>query len=175
MSVRWWSLLVWALVGASAVFWGLRLWPVPPSAPPQAAAVVQPPDLLQVDWSRLAGGADPGVPPVDAVQAASPTVGGRSVLVGVVSPGVGPTGGAATAAGQTAPSVPANDGLALIAVDGKAPRAYALGSVVDGRWVLQAVSRRAVRLAQPGTAAEMLLIIPEPAAPARSGSSPAGA
>ena len=57
-------------------------------------------------------------------------------------------------------------GVALISVDGKAPKAYKLGAVVDGQNVLQAVNARGVSLGPRGGPALVALNIPPPQAPA---------
>ena len=80
------------------------------------------------DLTRLLG-VDPA--PVVAAAAPEPAADARFKLVGVVSP--------------RSPQA-AREGLALIAVDGKPPRAYRVGAVVDGPNVLQAVNARGATL-----------------------------
>jgi general secretion pathway protein C len=114
--------LVWALAAASIVFWGLRLAaPSDALAPPPVAAAVQaPPDPALV--ARMLG-AVPG----RAEVAATPEAASRFVLLGVVADG-------------------AQQGAALIAVDGKPARPFRVGARVADGFVLQAVDTRAATL-----------------------------
>ena len=147
MSARWWSLLVWALAAASAVFWGLKLWAQPQPVPAHAT-VVQASPPLQGDLSRLLG-ADPEVA---APVAPAPVADTRLTLVGVVSPrGNGHQ----------------NEGLALISVDGKPARTYRVGALVDGVRVLQSVSLRGAALGPRGGAQQVALSLPAPLEAAR--------
>ncbi|HSQ73551.1 MAG TPA: hypothetical protein VLM87_14120 [Rubrivivax sp.] len=149
MSVRWWTFLVWALVAASALAWGLKVFVTPQPAPPQAR-VAEPASALRGDLTRLLG-ADPVAPVAKA--APEPAADARFDLVGVVSP---------------RSSQAAREGLALIAVDGKPPRAYRVGAVVDGAHVLQTVSARGATLGPRDGAAVIALTLPPPA-PAATG------
>lgn len=134
---------VWAAVAGSAVFWGTRLL-ASPAAVPAHASVAVPTAAAGADLSRLLG-AEPAPPPV-AVAAAPvlPVEASRFQLLGVVA----------------ARQAERSQGLALIAVDGKMPRAYRVGSVVDGALVLQAVQSRAVQLGPRGGAAAISLELP---------------
>ncbi|MCW5610423.1 MAG: hypothetical protein KIS83_07025 [Rubrivivax sp.] len=83
MSARWVSLLAWAAVAASAIFWGLRVFVQAPAAPPQArlaarrsASGARRPDAPARRRRR------PGRGGAAAAAAADP----RYALVGVVSP-----------------------------------------------------------------------------------------
>ncbi len=143
MSARFWSLLVWALVGAGAVFWALKLLVRPQPLPPQAT-VALPPDLLKIDLTRLLGGAEPT--PAGLV-APVPDADSRLTLVGVVS----------AAAGAST-----NDAVAMISVDGEPPRAYRVGDLVEGDRVLQRVSQRKAHLGPAGGPPQLTLAIPEP-------------
>jgi general secretion pathway protein C len=58
MSARWWTLVVWALVAGSALFWGLKLVSRPLPVPPQAL-VAEPGAALQGDLTRLLGAEAP--------------------------------------------------------------------------------------------------------------------
>ncbi|MDP3083886.1 MAG: type II secretion system protein N, partial [Rubrivivax sp.] len=100
---------------------------------------------LQGDWTRVLG-ADP-VLAVAAV--AAPVADARFRLLGVVAPRSPRASG---------------EGVALIAVDGKPPRAYRVGAVVDGEHVLQAVQARSASLGPRGGAAVVALQIPPPQA-----------
>jgi len=149
MSVRWWTFLVWALVAASALAWGLKVFVTPQPAPPQTR-VAEPASALRGDLTRLLG-ADPVAPVATATP--EPAADARFDLVGVVSP---------------RSSQAAREGLALIAVDGKPPRAYRVGAVVDGAHVLQTVSARGATLGPRDGAAVVALTLPPPA-PAATG------
>ena len=148
MSARWWSLLVWALAAASAVFWGLKLWAQPQPVPAHAS-VVQASPPLQGDLTRLLG-ADPVVAASPAP--AAPVADTRLTLVGVVSP-----------RGNNRQ----NEGLALISVDGKPARTYRVGAVVDGERVLQSVTLRSAALGPRGGAQQVSLSLPVPLEAAR--------
>ena len=115
--------VLWALVAASAAFWGLKFSARPPGPMPALTAVGGPPAADPAAVARLLG-AGPAVAAVAAV--ANP--GGRFTLVGVV-------------AGAS------HKGAALIAMDGKPPRPYRVGSKVDEGLVLQSVSQRRAVLA----------------------------
>ena len=127
MLARWVTFLVWAAVAASAVAWGLKIFVQPPAAPPQAL-VAETGRAARGDLTRLLG-VDP--PPPVAVKAPVPAADARFKLVGVVSP--------------RSPQA-AREGLALIAVDGKPPRAYRVGALVEDPHVLQAVNPRGATL-----------------------------
>lgn len=147
MWLRWWTGGVWALAAGSALFWAFKVFVTPPAAPlhTQTAA---PTAALQGDLSRLLG-AD--APPPAAAAAEAPVADARFQLVGVVSP--------------RSPRA-AKEGLALIAVDGKPPRAYRVGAVVDGTTVLQTVAARGVTLGPRDGAAVVALNLAPPAPPA---------
>lgn len=151
MSARWWTLGVWALAAASGAYWGLRLFsnplPVPAHAKPVQAGVAPRGDL-----TRLFGVDAP--PPV--VETAEPAPDTRFQLIGVLSP--------------RAPAA-AGEGVALIAVDGKPPRAYRVGAVVDGQNVLKTVDPRGATLGpRDGAALVALNLAPPP--PAATGAPP---
>ena len=147
MWVRTVTLLVWAAVAASALFWGLKLLVKAPPAPPQAQ-VAQTGGAVRGDLSRLLG-VDAPAPVAAAAPESAPD--SRFNLVGVVSPR------ASQAAGEA---------VALIAVDGKPARAYRVGAVVDGSHVLQSVSARGANLGPRGGASVIALNIAPPAAAA---------
>ncbi|MBL8316656.1 MAG: hypothetical protein JNK55_23230 [Rubrivivax sp.] len=152
MSARWWTLWVWALVAGSALFWGFKLVSRPLPVPSQAK-VAEPGVALRGDLSRLLGADAPA--PV-AAAAPAPAIDARFSLIGVVSP-------KATQA--------AREGLALIAVDGKPPRAYRVGAVVEGTHVLKSVSARGAMLGLKDGDAQFGLSV-APLAPAATGSLP---
>jgi len=147
MSARWWTFIVWALAAASALAWGLKVFVRPLPAPPQAL-VVGAASPARGDLTRLLG-AD--APPVAALAPPEPVADARFQLVGVVSP--------------RSPQA-AREGLALIAVDGKPPRAFRVGAVVDGPNVLQGVEPRGATLGPRDGEPVVALKLPPPAAAA---------
>lgn len=146
------AFLIWAAAAVAAVFWGLRVWgesPRPPAhAQPAPAAAVVSGDLTRVL------GANP-VAPVVAVDAVPPSPDQtRFQLLGVIA--AAPAAGAGRSAGPA---------WATISVDGKPPRTYRLGSVVEGSNVLQKVAARGVEIGPRGGApAVTLQLTPPPAA-----------
>ncbi len=147
MLARWWTLVVWALVAAGALFWGLRLLvsapPVPPSTP---VATLGP--AVRGDLTRLLG-ADP--PPMAAATAAAPPPDARFQLIGVVTP---------------RERSASREGLALIAVDGKPAKAYRVGSVIDGQTILKSVAARGAMLGPRDGAPQVTLSLAPPSAAA---------
>jgi general secretion pathway protein C len=139
MAARWFSLVIWAVVAASAMAWGLKLF-VRSQPTPLHAVTVDTAVAVRGDLTRLFGAhaaVSPGAVPVAADA--------RFKLLGVVA--------------SRAPLADA-EGLALIAVDGKPPRAYRVGHVIEGDTVLQAVRARGVSLGPRGGAAAVALEIP---------------
>jgi general secretion pathway protein C len=111
---------LWALAAAAAVYWGLKLSGAGSvaTAPP---AVRVPPAVNQAAVARLLGSSPSVAAATPATSAAS-----RFALVGVVASR-------------------AHAGAALIAVDGKPPKPFRVGSMVDEGLLLQSVDpRRAV-------------------------------
>ena len=127
MLARLCALVVWALVAATAVFWGLCLLVRAPSAP-AAAVLVGDATSTRVDLTRLLGAAPVAV----AAPGVLTEAGSRFRLLGIMAPKPSATGRA--------------HGVALIAVDGKLPRAYQVGAAVDGDMLLQSVSLRSAAL-----------------------------
>lgn len=115
------TLALWALAGASAVYWGLKLSARPAGPAPVTAA----PEPVLPDPQALARllGARPAATAAEAPAAAS-----RFTLLGVL---------AGTASGG---------GAALIAVDGKPAKPYRVGAVVEQGLVLQSLTRGEARL-----------------------------
>lgn len=138
-----WAFGLWAAVAASAVYWGLKLF-VPAVQAPAHTSVAVAEASPRGDLSRLFGAE---AAPVAAAEVAEEPESDRFELIGVVAPREG--GGA-------------REGLALIAVDGKPPRAYRVGAVVDGDMVLHGVGRRSASLGPSGGAANITLDIPPP-------------
>lgn len=149
MFARWSAFLVWALVAASAVGWGLKLFTRPLSAPPQTV-VAAPAAAAGGDWTRLFGAAPA---PVEVAQAAPPPDEERArfQLIGVVAP---------------RPAAARSQGVALIAIDGKTPRAYRVGAVVDGDNVLQSVQPRGVSIGPRRGETKVVLELPPMPPPA---------
>ena len=136
------SFLAWALVAATVVFWGLRLFTRAPVAPP-GVVVASEAASTRGDLTRLLGvAAAPAV-----AQAVVPEASARFRLLGIMAP----KAGVQAAAGH---------GVALIAVDGKLPRAYTIGAHLDADWVLQAVSLRTADISPANGAAGMRLELP---------------
>jgi general secretion pathway protein C len=149
MPARLSAFVIWALVAASAVFWGLRLFVRAPSAPPHTLSVVDT-GPGRVDLARLLG-----APPEAAdTSAPAPAISSRFQLSGVM-----------------APEVPGDQGIALIAVDGKMPRAFRVGGTIDGDLVLQSVSLRTASIGLPRAAPTVVLELP-PLPPPATGSLP---
>jgi general secretion pathway protein C len=150
MSARWWAFGVWALVAASALAWGLRLFAGGRGVPPNAA-VATAAGAPRGDIARIFGN-DP--PPVVAEVELAPAS-SRFQLLGVVAPRASGT----------------RQGVALIAVDGKPAKAFRVGAAVDGDLVLKAVRARGADLGPRGGDVNMALDIPPPA-PAATGTLP---
>ena len=142
MSSRWTGFFIWALVAASAAFWGMKIFaatrPVPPGAQaPQAVAANGP-------MERLFGAVVVPTAAAAPVHAESE----RFQLVGVIAP---PGGGS-------------GDGYAVVAIDGQAARAWHVGSVLDGNTSLLSVSKRGAEFGPAGGPSTFSLQLPEPAA-----------
>jgi general secretion pathway protein C len=146
MSARIAAFVIWGMVAASAVFWGLRLMVRPQAAPTYAVAAGDG-GSARADLTRLLGAA-PVVPVNAPAPTLSPELASRFKLLGVMA------------------SKASGPGFALIAVDGKLPRAFKVGAALDGNLVLQSVSLRAASIgpAQGETAARLELPpLPAPA------------
>lgn len=129
--------LLWLAAGLSAGYWVLLAWGQSPVTPITGMAPVQ----VTADATSVARtlGALPEASVVNAAPAAPP----RYSLLGVVAVG-------------------SQDGAALIAVDGQPARPYRVGASLDGGLVLQAVTRRTVRLgAALGAPTTVELTLPE--------------
>lgn len=135
--------LVWALVAGTSVFWGFKLM-AQPLPVPAGAAVAAVEATGGGPLSALLGVKRP--PPAPLADEPPPPApeSSRFQLIGVV---------AARNASQA-------QGLALIAVDGKAPRAFRVGAVVDGDLVLQSVLPRAASIGPRGGVALVSLELP---------------
>jgi general secretion pathway protein C len=148
------AFLVWAVVAATAVFWGLRLTAQSPQVPAHAVAIGKT-DATQGDLSRLLG-ATPTAGP-----AAAPETNSRFQLLGIIAPR--PKGEA-----------PATTGVALIAVDGSAARAYSVGAPIDDGLVLQSVSLRTASIGPAEGERSVLLELPALPPPATGSLAAAG-
>jgi general secretion pathway protein C len=154
MPARLSAFVIWALIAASAVFWGLRL-AVHAGAVPAHAVALGDTSTGRADLTRLLG-----APPIDAVvAAAAPEAAARFHLLGVMAPK------RAHAAG------PSHGGLALIAVDGKPARAYAVGAHLDAELVLQSVSMRTASIG-PAQGEHVVVLEVPPLAAAATGTLP---
>jgi len=145
MLARLTAFVVWALVAATAVFWGLRMLVRPQLAPAYAVAVGES-VAMRGDLSRLLGAtasaaADKAAP--------APELASRFKLLGVM-------------AGKQSSGA----GFALIAVDAKPARAYPVGARVDGEMVLQAVSLRTASIGPSQGSPAVTLEVPMLPAPA---------
>ncbi|MEO7152482.1 MAG: hypothetical protein ABIX46_12350 [Burkholderiaceae bacterium] len=149
MLARLCGFLVWALVAASVVFWGLRLFVKGPAAPANALSVAES-VAGRGDLTRLFG--QPPAP-VEAATALEPALASRFRLYGVMAP-------------RSAAGASATQGLALIAVDGKAARPYAVGASVDNDLVVQSVSLRTAAIGPARGTTSVLLELAPPAPPA---------
>ncbi|HXD41669.1 MAG TPA: type II secretion system protein N [Ramlibacter sp.] len=116
------TFILWALVAASAVYWGMKLAARPggPAIAPSATRTPAQADPVAV--ARLLG-ASPAAAAAPVANSAS-----RFALVGVVASS-------------------SHRGAALIAVDGKPAKPYRVGAAVDPGLVLQAVEGRRAILA----------------------------
>ena len=152
MSAHWPSRIVWALVLVSALGWGIAL--SRPGARANTAAQAIPPAVDDpTGLARLLGAEPPQPPP--APEEAPPATDARLRLIGVVS---APTEGEA------------DEGLALIAIDGGTAKVFRVGMVVDGDTILQAVEARGVKLGPAGGATVLALTVTAP--PTGTGSAP---
>lgn len=133
------AFVVWAIVAAVAVFWALKLLVRPASAPSFTVPVSEA-TAVRGDLSRLFG----RTAVATANAPAAPELASRFKLLGVMAPKA--SGG--------------DIGVALIAVDGKPPRAYSLGAKVDGELVLQSVSLRNASIGPAAGAAAVTLEVP---------------
>jgi general secretion pathway protein C len=143
------AFLIWAAVAGAAVFWGLHL----SGSAPEAPAHAQPAPVATVvrsDLGRLLG-PDPASPSAESQAPLAVAQQSRFQLLGVIAAG---SGGSA--------------GWATLAVDGKPPRTFRVGSAVDGSSVLQKVSARGVEIGPRGGAPVVTLQL-SPLAPAATG------
>ncbi len=153
MAARVVTFIVWGLVAASAVFWGLRAGGAGPNALLHATAAppFSPP---QGPWTRVLGGA------------ADPAAAGAALSASAAAERPGLTPGRLRLLGIVAGEVPrsAREGaphnLALIALDDKPARTYQAGAMVEGDWVMQRIETRRVMIGPRGGAAAITLELP---------------
>ena len=149
------AFVIWALVAATAVFWGLRLWARSTDAPPYTVPVGDV-AVARGDLSRLLG----ATPAAAAAVVATPEAASRFRLIGIMAPK------------SAAASAQPGQGVALIAVDGKPPKAFVVGSTLDTNMVLQSVSLRSAAIGPAQGTAAVTLELP-PLAAAATGTLPA--
>ena len=137
------AFVIWSFVAAAAMFWILRFVVHAPQAPAHAVAVDRSAPV-RGDLTRLFGA--PLVARAEE-KAAAPS---RYKLIGVMAPK------------SRLPEGSGAYGLALIAVDGKPARAYAVGSRLDSDLVLQSVGMRTASLGSEQGSRRMLLELPPP-------------
>ena len=155
MKVRLLAFVIWAAVAASAVFWLLRLWSSSPTAPAHTVAVAAN-TPARGDLTRVFGAPPAAAGPTTPLPS-EPALASRFKLLGVAAPKEG---------GDEV-------GLALIAVDGKPPRGFKVGAVIDGDLVLQSVHARGASLGPSGAGPAVSLELP--ALPGAIGGPRAGA
>jgi len=148
------AFVIWALVAATAVFWGLRVLVHAPAAPAYTVPVGDA-SAVRGDLNRLLGSA-----PVATAATPTADTNSRFRLLGIMAP-------------KYSSGAVATHGVALIAVDGKMPKAYAVGSRLDGDLVLQSVSLRTASIGPEQGATAITLELP-PLAAAATGKLPAG-
>src|SRR5262245_11421322 len=157
MWVRLTACLVWALLALSAVFWAFKLL-VRPNAVPSHALPVAVEQAARGDPLSLVA-----APLAQLAAAVVPEVSKRVKLLGLIAP-----------KGATDPET-SSGGVALIAVDGKPPRAYPVGASIDGEWILQSVSARSASIGPQGGAVVAQLEVPALPGPATGSLPPADA
>ena len=129
------TFLLWALVAASAVFWGLRMSARSGAAPLAPAVTRAPAAADPAAVARLLGAS----PATAAAAPAAPALASRLMLVGVVA-----------GASQR--------GVALISVDGKPAKPFRVGAAIEEGVVLQSVQGRRAVLAQGADGAAVLTL-----------------
>jgi general secretion pathway protein C len=159
MKPRLFAFVVWALVAGSVMFWGLRLL-VNSQAVPAHAVSVGDSTAAAGDVTRLLG-TTPKEAAAVAVAAPVSELSARFKLTGVMSP-------------KSTSHSTSGQGVALISVDGKPPRAFGVGSRIDGDLRLQAVSLRTASIGIGPGKAPVVLEMP-PLVPPNTGSLPSSA
>jgi len=142
MSSRWTGFFIWALVAASAAFWGIKVFASPRPVPVGALAP-QGGGTANGPMDRLFGVV---VQPTVATPV-TPPESSRYQLVGVIAPRDGSARG----------------GFAVISLDGQPARAWHVGATIDGNTSLLSVSKRGAEFGPPGGPSAFSLQLPEPA------------
>lgn len=155
MSARLVAFVVWAAVAACAAYWGLRLIVTPRPVPSQAQSVSMS-AAQRGDMARLFA-----VAPVANAAPVEPGLAARFKLIGVMAPQDADAG--------------REQGVALISIDDKPPRAYRVGARVDQSLVLQSVAKRSAAIGPASGAVAVQLELPAPALPATGSLTPASA
>lgn len=133
------AFLVWVLLGLAVVYWGMTLGLRSPAAPAQTLAVADA-AAPRSDLSRLLGAT-----PAQADAAPSPDE-SRFKLIGLVAP--------KRVDGH------AQEGVALISVDGGPPRTVRVGALVDGDRQLLAITPTGVSIGREGAPSLTLNLAP---------------
>jgi len=142
MASRLLTLGIWAVVLASLVFWGLKVF-APRSGVPAGAQMPARALAMGGELRRTLGTSEKPQDDDDDVAETSD----RFHLLGVVAP---------RGAGHSP------QGVALIAVGDQPAKAWRAGSVIDGETVLLAVSQRSVQLGPRGGPPTTELTLPDP-------------
>lgn len=150
MQARLSAFLIWALVAAGVAFWGLRMF-ARPSALPVHAQVVDTQVIAGGDFARMFGAA----PVVESAAPAPVAESSRFKLLGVLAP-----------VGSESGKLHSQGGVALIAVDDKPAKPYAVGAPLDADLILQSVARRSASIGPAGEAPSVVLELPPPTPPA---------
>lgn len=130
------TFVLWSLVAASAVYWGLK-FTTPAGTAGAASAVRAPAPADPAAVARLLGAG-----PAAAAAAPVASLSSRFTLVGVVASR-------------------SNQGAALIAVDGRPAKPFRVGAAIDKGLVLKSVeARRATLAASPDGPAVITLELP---------------
>jgi general secretion pathway protein C len=149
MAARLSAFVIWALVAAGLMFWGYRFW-APATALPSNLQFVADAAMQRGDLARLLGAAPETAASDDEPQTPA-AESARFRLLGVLAPRPPRDANAA---------VPDGSGVALIAIDGKPPRAFVVGSPVDGELKLVGVTHRSASLGAAQGKGDMLLELP---------------
>lgn len=153
MASRLFALIVWAAVAASLAFWGLR-WIARPAGVPTNASPVTLDAGSHGDTHRLLAGPAPAGSAPAADPGAASALAARLRLLGVVAPRSG-----------------TEQGVALLSVDGKPPRAVRVGGTVDGEMTLLSLHQRGAQIGPSRGPAVLSLELP-PLPPPSTGSLP---
>lgn len=145
MLVRLVTVIVWSAVLASAALWGWRVL-AKPVAPPAHVLGLDKTPFQAADLTHLLG-APPAAQAAEV--AAEPEAATRFRLSGV-----------AAARARSATGTSTGPGVAVLAFDGRPPRAYQVGDKVGAGYVLQAVGQRSATLAAADGASAFTLNMP---------------